>query len=226
MVSGGSSTSLRTSAPSACWPFASSASPKHHTARRRFARNTWTRTRTSTPILVGPGHPLYAAVDERLNEQFGPLLGGIGVYVDEASEVSYRLHFFEASIRGQNSKGEHQTLHGELVAVREELSGPTTGTGRFSSSPPIACLTSRRIPSRLPRSRVQRGPAADFIKVTYQMELRSRCQEERRHFVDICRDYLTRSFDARVRAAQDRVMALRMREAPTGGGHRPAAGRE
>ena len=45
------------------------------------------------------------------------------------------------------------------------------------------------------------------------MELRSRCQEERRHFVDICRDYLTRSFDARVRAAQDRVMALRMREA-------------
>jgi hypothetical protein len=31
--------------------------------------------------------------------------------------------------------------------------------------------------------------------------------------VDICRDYLTRLFDARVRAAQDRVMALRMREA-------------
>ncbi len=45
------------------------------------------------------------------------------------------------------------------------------------------------------------------------MQLRGRCQEERKHFVDICRDYLARSFEARIRAAQDRVMALRMREA-------------
>jgi hypothetical protein len=55
--------------------------------------------------------------------------------------------------------------------------------------------------------------AADHVKVTFQMQLRARCQEERRHFVDICRDYLTRSFEARIRASQDRVMALRMREA-------------
>jgi hypothetical protein len=41
--------------------------------------------------------------------------------------------------------------------------------------------------------------------------LRTRCQEERRHFVDVCRDYLGRSFDARVRAAQDRIMALKLR---------------
>lgn len=45
------------------------------------------------------------------------------------------------------------------------------------------------------------------------MELRNRCQEERRHFVEVCRDYLERSFNARIRAAQDRVMALRVREA-------------
>jgi hypothetical protein len=45
------------------------------------------------------------------------------------------------------------------------------------------------------------------------MEMRSRCQDERRRFVDVCRDYLTRSFEARVRAAQDRVMALQAREA-------------
>ena len=43
------------------------------------------------------------------------------------------------------------------------------------------------------------------------MELRSRCQEERRHFVDICRDYLTRLLRCPVRASQDRVMALRVR---------------
>ena len=132
----------------------------------------------------------------------------------QESEVAYRLHFFEVSIRGQNSKGEHQTLHGELVAVREELTGPTTGTGRFSVVPADSLLDLPPHTEPPPSLALfDATAAADFIKITFQMELRGRCQEERRHFVDICRDYLTRSFDARVRAAQDRVMALRMREA-------------
>ena len=165
-------------------------------------------------VLIGPGHPLYAAVDEKLNEQLASLVGGVAVYVDEESEVSYRLHLFEVSIRGQNSKGEQQTLHGELVAVREEMSGPTTGAARFSIVPADSLLDLPPHPEA-PQSLAVFDPAAaaDHIKCTFQMELRGRCQEERRHFVDICRDYLTRSFEARIRAAQDRVMALRRREA-------------
>jgi superfamily II DNA or RNA helicase len=165
-------------------------------------------------VLVGPGHPLYAAVDEKLNEQLASLVGGVAVYVDEESEVPYRLHLFEVTIRGQNSKGEQQTLHGELVAVREEMSGPTTGAGRFSIVPADSLLDLPPHPEA-PQSLAVFDPAAaaDHIKCTFQMELRGRCQEERRHFVDICRDYLKRSFDARIRAAQDRVMALRQREA-------------
>ena len=165
-------------------------------------------------ILIGPGHSLYAAVDEKLNEQLTGLVAGIGVFIDEVGEDPYRLHFFEVSVRGQNSKGEPQTLHGELVAVREELSGPTTGIGRYSlvSADSLLDLPPHTNP---PESLGVFDPssAADYLKVTYQMELRSRAQEERRHFVDICRDYLTRSFDARVRASQNRVMALRVREA-------------
>src|SRR2546421_8286229 len=38
-------------------------------------------------ILLGPGNPLYGAVDERLNEKLAPLIGGIGVFLDEESEV-------------------------------------------------------------------------------------------------------------------------------------------
>jgi superfamily II DNA or RNA helicase len=164
-------------------------------------------------VLVGPGHALYAAVDEKLNEQLGSLAGGVAVYNDETSEVPYRLHLFEVTIRGQNSKGEQQTLHGELVAVREEFSGPATGTGRFSIVPADSLLDLPPHPEP-PQALAVFDPAAaaDFVKVTFQMELRGRCQEERRHFVDICRDYLKRSFEARIRAAQDRVMDLRKRE--------------
>src|SRR5437667_676627 len=83
-------------------------------------------------VLIGPGHPLYAAVDERLNEMLAPLTAGVGVFVDTNSEVPYKLHFFELGIKGQNTKGETQMLLGELVSVREEL---TNGEERFTVVP-------------------------------------------------------------------------------------------
>jgi hypothetical protein len=50
--------------------------------------------------------------------------------------------------------------------------------------------------------------ASDFLKSTYQLECRARCQEERQHFARICREYLERSFDARIKRAQERAMSL------------------
>ena len=83
-------------------------------------------------VLVGPGHPLYAAVDERLNEILAPVHGAQAVYVDRFTEVPYRLHFFELSIRGQTSRGDLATLQAELAAVREELSDNVRREPRFS----------------------------------------------------------------------------------------------
>ncbi|HEC02573.1 MAG TPA: hypothetical protein ENI81_03455, partial [Phycisphaerales bacterium] len=70
-------------------------------------------------VLMGPGHPLYAAVDEKLNDRLALLAGGIGFYIDPMCREPYRLHFFEISIRGKDTKGNDVPLHGELVAVRE-----------------------------------------------------------------------------------------------------------
>jgi superfamily II DNA or RNA helicase len=161
-------------------------------------------------VLIGPGHPLYAAVDERLNEMLGTLTAGVGVFVDTTSDAPYKLHFFEMAIRGQNTKGEVQTLLGELVAVKEELSNTEL---RFSVIPADTLLDLPAHPAA-PENLVPEdaSPAADFLKSTYQTERRTQCQQERQHFVQVCRDYLQQSFDARVRAAQDRVMNLKARE--------------
>jgi superfamily II DNA or RNA helicase len=163
-------------------------------------------------VLLGPGHSLYSSVDEKLNETLASLSGGVAVFVDGTSDVPYRLHFFEAKIKGQKTNGEAMDLHGELVAVREENAENTSE--RFSVVP-ADCLLD--LPAH-PDSPAELEPidailASDFLKSTYQMEVRAKCQEERRHFVDVCREYLERSFDARIRAAQDRVMELRAREA-------------
>jgi hypothetical protein len=163
-------------------------------------------------VLLGPGHPLYSAVDEKLNESLAPLAGSTAFFVDATAEAPYLLHFFEISIRGQNTAGVSQALYGELVAVREE----TTGDPRekFAIIPADVLLDLPVHPS--PPSNVRRidsFPAGDFLKSTYQQERREGCQKERQQFVEVCRDYLEKSFTARIRTAQDRVMSLRAREA-------------
>ncbi len=150
-------------------------------------------------VLLGPGHPLYSAVDEKLNERLGSLAGATTYFIDAAAESPYLLHFFEISIRGQNTKGISQALYGELVAVQEETLADAPE--RFSVIPADVLLNLPIHP--FPPATVHpfdAGRAADFLKATYHQERREACQKEK-------------SFKARIRAEQDRVMALRAREA-------------
>jgi SNF2 family DNA or RNA helicase len=170
-------------------------------------------------VLFGPGHPLYAAVDERLNEKLKALVGGMALYMDAATQTAYRLHFLEIAIRGQNTKGESQTLFAELVAVRENLSFTMavsegdSGENRYQVVPADCLLDLPAFPNAPDTvGRIDPTPATDFLKSTYQSERRQACQDERKHFVEVCREYLQKSYNARLRAAQDRVMALRARE--------------
>jgi superfamily II DNA or RNA helicase len=164
-------------------------------------------------ILIGPGHALYSVIDERMNEINSCLNGGVGFFTDPFSETPYRLHFFELSIRGQNTKGEQQTIYGELVAVKEELTSAISIEEKFSVVPADCLLDLPILPSPPQQiNPIDPAPASDFLKSSYQAERRRICQEERQHFVEVCRDYLQKSFNARIRAAQDRVMNLRARE--------------
>ena len=144
-------------------------------------------------VLVGPGHPLYAAVDERLNELLQGMSGSVALFVDANATKPYQVHFFELSIRGQNTKGEPQVTHAELVAVREETDGGL-GAERFSviQADYLIDLPAHR--ARPPQLEgIDASSASDFVKSGYQLDLRSRAVDERRHFVEVCRDYLTRN---------------------------------
>jgi superfamily II DNA or RNA helicase len=153
-------------------------------------------------VLMGPGHPLYAAVDEKLNDRLALLVGGIGFYVDPLCREPYRLHFFEISIRGKDTKGNDVPLHGELVAIREE-------GGQFEVVPSDILLNLPPHPS--PPENVEpvsTQAASDFLKSTYQLECRARSQEERQHFAQVCREYLEKSFKVRIKRAQERWAML------------------
>ena len=168
-------------------------------------------------VLMGPGHPLYAAVDEKLNERLAGLVGGVGFFVDPLCKESYRIHFFEISIRGKDSKGNDVPLYGELVAVREDLParGAQAGRGHYEVIPSDILLNLAAHPH--PPQKIEPTPllpATDFLKATYQLECRARCQSQRQHFARVCREYLEKSFKARIDRAQERAMNL-MAEATT-----------
>jgi len=153
-------------------------------------------------VLLGPGHPLYAAVDEKLNELLATFEGGIGFYIDPLSDLQYMLHFFEISIRGKDTKGNDIPLYRELVAVREQ-----EGNFEVVSSDILLNLPPHpKPPSELDRIEVQ--PAMDFLKSSYQLECRRRSQQERERYVRIVREYLERSFDVRIKRAQEKAMLL------------------
>ncbi|RLC12746.1 MAG: hypothetical protein DRH43_00775 [Deltaproteobacteria bacterium] len=174
-------------------------------------------------VLMGPGHPLYAAVDEELNDRLALLAGGIGFYVDPLCREPYRLYFFEISIRGKDTKGNDVPLHGELVAVREDLpaaprNAAQAGGGRFEVVPSDILLnlpphpsppeTVEPVSTQAACLRASHRQASDFLKSTYQLECRARSQEERQHFAKVCREYLERSFEVRIKRAQERAMLL------------------
>ena len=165
-------------------------------------------------VLLGPGHPIYGAVDEKLQELLGERLGGrTAVYVDPLGETPWRLHFYEISIRGQTTRGEATTIHAELVALREEIGDGIDAADRYRIVPADVLIdlpAHPHPPATLPE--VDQAPIGDHVKATIQMERRREAQAERGRYADVARDYLEKSFAARVRASQDRVMGLRARE--------------
>ncbi len=164
-------------------------------------------------VLLGPGHAVYAAVDEKLNELLHDVMGGTAVYMDSMAAVPYRLHFYEITIRGQTTQGDAMTIHAELAAVREEAAETMAGTERFQVVPAdilIDLAEHPHPPEALPG--IDFGTVSDYVKTTVQMERRSVARDERSRYAEVTHDYLKKSFDARVRAAQDRVMRLKARE--------------
>jgi len=164
-------------------------------------------------VLLGPGQPLYASVDEKLNEKLSSLLGYAGAFIDAMADYPYALHFFEMTIRGMDSKDKPHILYGEVAAIREELTESTDGPHKFSVIPADCLIDLPSYPN--PPTGIQSvdpKPAADFLKTSYQMDRRKQCQQEREHFTTVCREYLEKSFTVRIHAAQDRVMHLKARE--------------
>lgn len=167
-----------------------------------FHKNVLEQDQHLDAVLMGPGHALYAAVDERLNEALSSAVGSTSVFMDPKAIAPYRLHFFEISVKGKDSHGSDVSLYAEVVAIREESD--------LREVVPADVLIDLAPHPHQPVEVTPVSPqaASDFLKSTYQVEVRQRCQQERQQFSVIIREYLERSFKARISKAQNRYMTL------------------
>jgi len=148
-------------------------------------------------VLLSPGHPLYAVVDEVLTQKLKDLKGKCSVLLDVNALSPYWVHYLEFSI----TDGRGETIYKELTAIKETMEGeyeivPSDIIHDLSPYP-------EKI-GRLPEISLER--VEDYLRATYQIEKRQELQKERQERGKIIRDYLEKSYDERIYATQEKIM--------------------
>ena len=74
--------------------------------------------------LLSPGHPLFAAIIERLDAQLWDIIAqNSAVFIDADAQQPYRIHFFEVQVAGVGRQGKDTVLKARLCAVAEKSTG-------------------------------------------------------------------------------------------------------
>jgi superfamily II DNA or RNA helicase len=165
--------------------------------------------------LMSPGHPLFVAVDDVLDEQLADAREAAGAFVDPFARQPYRVFFFELQILSEvpsGSGGASSSIvsHAELAAVLEDADG------RLEAAAPDLMLD---LTPDEGRSDVQAPSTEDvrraerWLQVKRTSRLVQKQREERTGEVQIRRDFLERSFHELVKARRNAWMALAARVA-------------
>lgn len=148
-------------------------------------------------VLVSPGHPLYAAVDEKLIANLKGLKGRCAFFSDIHTQDPYWIHFLELNI----VDGDGNAFHKELVAIRVDKTG-NCDLMSFDILHSIAFHP--RPPRELPPFDI--NSVKDYLMTGYQLEKRQEILKERQQRAEIVIDYLKKSFEARIYALERKIM--------------------
>ena len=166
-------------------------------------------------VLIGPGHPLYGALDERLRERLRAIrrTGGGCTWIPRPTRRIGCISTKSRSAARPPAAGRRPSTPSSWPCGRKPVT--TSPAPICSTSSPRTCSSTCRPHPRPPAAlpAFEHQPVSDYVKAALQMDRREASRIERGRYADVARDYLERSLDARVKAAQNRVMGLRAREA-------------
>ena len=170
--------------------------------------------------LVSPGHPLFAAIAERLDMQLNEQVStGSAVFFDADAEKHYRLYFFNVQVAGQQRQGRDVVLRASLCAIRCSVTDnnnalPTMQLTLVSPDclhdlAPVndvsECNENQIIEPPTPQ---QQQEVEDWIKTKVQFPAIKQERQKRQRELQIRQDYLKKAMESAIREAQTTQMKL------------------
>ncbi|MCX7832015.1 MAG: helicase-related protein, partial [Actinobacteria bacterium] len=155
-------------------------------------------------VLVSPGHPLYAVVDEKLRMKLKNLIGKWAFLVDPNASEPYFIHFFESTIIDDTKN----PIYKELCAVKENKNGELS----LIPSDIIHDFVpyQENIELRQPDSDLEK--VKNYLMLKHQPKKREEILNERQNNAKIIKEYLEKSFNERIYALERRIMNAKAEE--------------
>jgi hypothetical protein len=166
--------------------------------------------------LLSPGHQLFAAVEDVLDESLTRVRQGTAFFVNPFTPAPYRLHFFELQVMGELPPGRGMASrpmasHAELAVVLEDERG-----GFELAAPDIlhdlTPVSSSRSNVDVPSPDDVRQ-AERWLQVNRTTDLVASLREGRAREIEIRREYVERSFHELVKQRRNEWARLAARVA-------------
>ncbi len=159
--------------------------------------------------LMSPGHPLFAAISERLDSQLNErICTGSAVFIDADADEPYRLNFFEVQVAGQQRQGKGIVIKAQLCAVAETATGELALVSSDCLHDLAPCSESLpKLAIQIPTPQEQQQ-VEDWLKVKTQFPMIKKERQQRSLELQIRQDYLKQAMESAIREAQTTQMKL------------------
>ena len=158
--------------------------------------------------LMSPGHPLFAAIAERLDIQLNEQIRtGSAIFIDADADKPYRLYFFQVQVAGQQRLGRDVVLKAQLCALSETATGELTlvSPDCLNDLAPSESLLELAVQPPTPQEQQQ---VEDWLKVKVQIPMINQERQQRQRELQIRQDYLKQAMESVIREAQSTQMRL------------------
>lgn len=160
--------------------------------------------------LFSPGHPLFAAITERLDIQLSEQSQQSAIFIDADTQQPYSIHFFEVQLCGVGRKGKDKVLKARLCAVAEKSTGELALISPDCLHNLAPAPSSSLQPGEInqPPTPQEQQKVENWLKVKVQLPLMNQERSQRQRELEIRQDYLKKAMESAIRDAQATQMKL------------------
>lgn len=182
--------------------------PDKNYAKFTFYKEHLERATTSDAEFVSPGHPLFAAIAERLDFVLADEVGyRSAVFIDADALAPYRIHFFQVQVEGLNSKGADQILREKLFAVLDKPNqSPSLIANDCLHDLAPASMEVEEVPDALLPD--QQKQLEYWLKAKVQKGMMEETRKAQERELSIRQEYLEKAMTTAIRDAEKKYYAL------------------